>query len=171
MAKEFQAKEFIWSFDVDGESIPWKCVVEEEECVFFEGEREICRRKIQKKKRKKGVLQIDSSVDLFGKQTPFQLENGIPYLKIDGKWKISYTTMEDRIEGQIRGTKIQCLGLFLLGLFLAGFSVYQYFFGGGFNGMPLAPILAALCIFISASMLANLKNEMEDIGHEFTWKI
>ena len=84
MAKEFQAKEFIWSFDVDEESIPWKCVVEEEECVFFEGEKEICRRKIQKKKRKKGVLQIDSSVDLFGKHTPFQLEYGIPYLMIDG---------------------------------------------------------------------------------------
>ena len=78
MAKEFQAKEFIWSFDVDEESIPWKCVVQEEECVFFEGEKEICRRKIQEKKRKKGVLQIDSSVDLFGSKLPSSWKTAFP---------------------------------------------------------------------------------------------
>ena len=62
------------------------------------------------------------------------------------------------------------MSVILLGVFLALFSVYQYVFGGGFGGMPLAPILGALCIFIAVSMVANLKNEMEQLGREFSWK-
>ena len=80
------------------------------------------------------------------------------------------TTMEERIESHIRNTKIQCLGLVLLGLFLGGFSLWQYF-TTGFNSLLIVPILAALSIFISISMSANLHSEMEQIGREFSWRL
>ena len=120
-------KEFVWSMVVDGESKPWICRVDETECVIIEDGQETQRIVIGNPEKKVGILQIDCEVEVYGLSCGFQLENGIPYIKMDGKWKMSETTMKDRqdkfVKTQYLGGMIQfaigvalCLGVFVLQL-------------------------------------------------------
>ena len=111
-------KEFVWSMTVDEESKHWICRVDETECVIIEDGQETQRIKIENSEKKVGVLQIDDQIDVYGMTCPFQLENGIPYIKLEGRWKMSETTMKDRQDkyllNQSLAGMIQCgMGLAL----------------------------------------------------------
>ena len=94
-------KEFIWNLDINGEEKIWKCLVKEDECITYEGDVERKHLKVMDPTRKEKVLQIDTVTVVYGEQTDFQLENGIPYIKIDGHWKMSDTTREDRLQATV----------------------------------------------------------------------
>lgn len=100
--KPIEPKEFVWNLDIDGQEKVWKCVVTEKECVTFEGDVECKHLKVMNPVRQEKILQIDTVTTVYGKQTPFQLENGIPYIQIDGKWKMSQTTQADRLEATVK---------------------------------------------------------------------
>lgn len=100
--KPIEPKEFVWNLDIDGQEKVWKCLVTEKECVTFEGDVERKRLKVMNPVRQEKILQIDTVTTVYGKQTPFQLENGIPYIQIDGKWKMSQTTQADRLEATVK---------------------------------------------------------------------
>jgi len=109
------SKEYVWSMTVDGEEMPWICRVDDGECVIIEDGQEIQRIKIDNPEKKVGVLQIDGEVTIFGMTVPFQLENGIPYIKMEGKWKMSETTMKDRQDKYMKNQMIGGLCQMLLG--------------------------------------------------------
>ncbi len=98
----WEPKEYVWNLDIDGQEKVWKCLVTEKECVTFEGDVERKHLKVMNPVRQEKVLQIDTITTVYGKQTPFQLENGIPYIQIDGKWKMSQTTQADRLEATVK---------------------------------------------------------------------
>ena len=100
--KPIEPKEFVWNLDIDGQEKVWKCLVTEKECVTFEGDVECKHLKVMNPVRQEKILQIDTVTTIYGKQTPFQLENGIPYIQIDGKWKMSQTTQADRLEATVK---------------------------------------------------------------------
>lgn len=100
--KPIEPKEFVWNLDIDGQEKVWKCLVTEKECVTFEGNVECKHLKVMNPVRQEKILQIDTITTVYGKQTPFQLENGIPYIQIDGKWKMSQTTQADRLEATVK---------------------------------------------------------------------
>lgn len=100
--KPIEPKEFVWNLDIDGQEKVWKCLVTEKECVTFEGDVECKHLKVMNPVRQEKILQIDTVTTVYGKQTPFQLENGIPYIQIDGKWKMSQTTQADRLEATVK---------------------------------------------------------------------
>ena len=100
--KPIEPKEFVWNLDIDGQEKVWKCLVTEKECVTFEGDVECKHLKVMNPVRQEKILQIDTITTVYGKQTPFQLENGIPYIQIDGKWKMSQTTQADRLEATVK---------------------------------------------------------------------
>ncbi len=100
--KPIEPKEFVWNLDIDGQEKVWKCLVTEKECVTFEGDVERKHLKVMNPVRQEKILQIDTITTVYGKQTPFQLENGIPYIQIDGKWKMSQTTQADRLEATVK---------------------------------------------------------------------
>ena len=100
--KPIEPKEFVWNLDIDGQEKVWKCLVTEKECVTFEGDVERKHLKVMNPVRQEKILQIDTVTTVYGKQTPFQLENGIPYIQIDGKWKMSQTTQADRLEATVK---------------------------------------------------------------------
>ena len=100
--KPIEPKEFVWNLDIDGQEKVWKCLVTEKECVTFEGNVECKHLKVMNPVRQEKILQIDTVTTVYGKQTPFQLENGIPYIQIDGKWKMSQTTQADRLEATVK---------------------------------------------------------------------
>lgn len=100
--KTYPPKEFVWTLELDGEEKIWKCVVGDTECVTYEGDVEKKHLKIMNPERKQKVLQIDTTTVVYGRQTPFQLENGVPYIQIDGEWTKSDTSIEDRLNATIQ---------------------------------------------------------------------
>ena len=99
--KTYPPKEFVWTLELDGEEKIWRCVVGDTECVTYEGDVEKKHLKIMTPERKQKVLQIDTTTVVYGRQTPFQLENGVPYIQIDGEWIKSDTSIEDRLNATI----------------------------------------------------------------------
>lgn len=99
-------KEYNWSLTVDGASHSWVCGVTDTYCVFFEDGQERGRLDIRNPEKKQGILQIDESIEVFGEKFDFQLENGIPYLRIDGRWAMSETTMLARQEKMLYNQKV-----------------------------------------------------------------
>ena len=83
--------EHIFRLDYDGVIKIWKCVVGEDEVVTYEGDKECKHLKIMNKERAPQVLQIDTVTAIYGEQIPFQLENGFPFLKLQGEWVSSDT--------------------------------------------------------------------------------
>ena len=77
-------------------------MVGDTECVTYEGDVEKKHLKIMNPERKQKVLQIDTTTVVYGRQTPFQLENGVPYIQIDGEWIKSDTSIEDRLNATIQ---------------------------------------------------------------------
>lgn len=100
--KTYPPKEFVWTLELDGEEKIWKCVVGDTEYVTYEGDVEKKHLKIMNPERKQKVLQIDTTTVVYGRQTPFQLENGVPYIQIDGEWIKSDTSIEDRLNATIQ---------------------------------------------------------------------
>lgn len=112
--------EFIWSMEVDGTERVWKCVVTDKQCIFYEENEETGRMPIANPQKKQGVLQIDDKVTVFGKKCPFQLENGIPYVKITDRWVMSDTTMKARAHKMMYNQKVgglvQMLGALVIAI-------------------------------------------------------
>lgn len=100
--KTWEPKEYVWNLDIDGQEKRWKCLVTEHECITYEGDVERKHLKVMNPVRQEKVLQIDTITTVYGKQTPFQLENGIPYIQLDGKWVMSQTTQADRLEAAVK---------------------------------------------------------------------
>ena len=95
------SNEHIFSLDYDGVIKEWKCVVLEEEVVTYEnGNEEKKHLKIMDKTRAPQVLQIDTVTSIYGELIPFQLENGVPFIKLEGEWVPSDTFTEAKRNAQ-----------------------------------------------------------------------
>lgn len=164
-------KMYVWELEVDGQLVEWKCFVGENECITYEGDKECKHLKILDKTQKQGVLQIDCETRVWDEILPFQLENGIPYIKLEGKWTSSDTTKEDRLQAQIRMVKKRALAMCGLGVVFIIWCVVQYLIEGTLGEWPMAPVLAIFCFTAAAMNMVQLKNELEAMGRTFTWKL
>lgn len=169
-------KMYEWNLEVDGQLVSWKCFVGEDECITYEGDRECKRLKIVDKTQAPGVLQIDCETRVWDDIVPFQLENGVPYIKILGedgkqKWIMSDTTKEDRLQAQIRKVKKEAYMYFGIGVLVVLFGVAQYLIKGTLGEWPIAPILATMFFVAGALNLIRLRNELSDMGRQFSFKL
>lgn len=96
------SNEHIFSLDYDGVIKKWKCVVLENEVVTYEGDEEKKHLKIMNKERAPQVLQIDTVTSIYGEQIPFQLENGVPFIKLEGEWVPSDTFTQAKREAAVK---------------------------------------------------------------------
>lgn len=67
------------------------------------------------------ALWIDEVIEVRGRRVRFQLEKGVPYLQLDGKWVASDTTIAERkielLEGEKRSSRmLATIGVFLIAL-------------------------------------------------------
>ena len=62
------------------------------------------------------MIQLDTVAQVFDEKLPLQVENGIPFLKMDGVWECSDTTDEDRLQANILKYKKDSLRYGLLGV-------------------------------------------------------
>lgn len=165
------SREYVFTLEVDDEEVLWKCVVGEDEVVTYEGDVECKHLKITNPEKKVGVMQIDCVTKVYDEILPFQLENGIPFIKVEGKWLASDTTQEDRLQARLVKYKKESLYSALAGAaLLIGYLIYVLVTGTT-GEWPMAPIMGIFFFSTSAMTMVRLKNEMEAMGRTFDWKL
>ena len=169
-------KEYIWDLEVENDMHEFKVFVGEDECITYEDGVESKHLKIMDKTQMQGVLQIDCKTKVFDEITDFQLENGIPYIKVENdegprKWRMSDTTREDRIQHQIKKVKKEAYVAWACGLVFVLWCVIQFAVTGTLGEWPIAPVFACFCILTGFINMIRLKNELEAMGRPFSWKL
>ena len=169
-------KEYIWDLEVDNDMHEFKVFVGEDECITYEDGVECKRLKIMDKTQMEGLLQIDCKTKVFDEITDFQLENGIPYLKLeddegDHRWFMSDTTREDRLQAKIRQLKREAYGYAIIGLIFFAIALVQRLITGHFDEVLMMPMLGVFCFACCGMQLVRLKNELNAMGRKFSLKI
>lgn len=168
-------KMYEWEIDVDGEIRIWKCFVGVDECITYEGNRECERFKIDNLVQKQGVLQIDREVKVYDDNAPFQLENGVPYIKLiddEGnlKWIKSDTTMADHLRIKSNRVKQEAyvtigLGIVMLVMTLVLAILHKL------GEWSILPALGLFLIATGGMNMIRLRRELEAMGETFSWKL
>ena len=156
----WEPKEYVWYLDIDGQEKIWKCLVTEKECVTFEGDTEIQRLEIENPIRKEKVLQIDSVATVYGRDLPFQLENGIPYIHIDGNWKMSQTTREDRLEAAVKMHQRNSKMEFFAGLAFFLVAIGKKLITGELGGWWMLNVFGVFLWTSAIMRMLRLRNEL-----------
>lgn len=164
-------KEYVWELEVDDQLHTYKVFVGEDECITYEDDVECKHLKIMDKTQQEGLLQIDCKTKVLDEILPFQLENGIPYIKVEGRWTASDTTKEDRLQEKIRMYKKQSLAMCAVGACLLLYTLIEYLVTGTLSDWDFAPILGLFFFAAAAMTMVRLKNEVEAMGRKFTWKL
>ena len=169
-------KEYVWTLEVENDMHEYKVFVGENECITYEDGVECKRLKIMNKVQMQGVLQIDCQTKVFDEITDFQLENGIPYIKLedeegDRKWFKSDTTKEDELQSRIRSVKKESYFYALMGVGFFIWALLQKLITGHFDEVFMVPMMGIFCFTCCGMQLVRLKNELEAMGRKFTWKI
>lgn len=180
MAKKKQEmvvnKMYVWDIEVDGKDYEWKCFVGIDECITYGNGRELERMKIENMTQKQGVLQIDREVQVGDERVPFQLENGVPYIKLledDGerRWIKSDTTIQDAITIRSRQVKKEAYTMAVVGIAILLYCLVEYFVQGQLSEWNFFPMIAAIMLIAAAMNLVRLRNELMAMGQPFTWKL
>ena len=170
-------KMYVWDLEVEGKDLEWKCFVGIDECITYENGRECQRMKIENMRQAQGVVQIDTEVKVGDEMVPFQLENGIPYIKLmddeagERKWKMSETTWDDRLNAQSRTVKKEAYLMVGIGLVMVGISLVDYLMDFKIADMNFCPLMSVIFMTAGAVNLVKLKNELDQLGRKFTWKL
>ncbi len=169
-------KEYIWDLEVDNDMHEFKVFVGEDECITYADGVECKHLKIMDKRQMEGLLQIDCETRVLDEITGFQLENGIPYIKIENedgelRWCMSDTTREDRLQEKIKILKKESYGYALMGVFFFAVAILIQIVEGSQGDVPIWPIMGIMCFTGSAMQMVRLKNELEAMGRKFSWKL
>lgn len=164
-------KEYIWKLEVDEEIHEYKVFLGENECITYADGVECKHLKIMDKRQMQGVLQINCETLVLDEVVPFQLENGIPYVKLNGEWIMSDTTLEDRIQARIVQVKKQTYLTAAIGVFAVLYGLIPVLFPGKVIEWPAAPFLGAFCIVCAVLQMFRLKQEVQAKGMKFSWKL
>ena len=155
--------EFIWTLKVDEEEHIFKCVVLENECVTYEDDVEHKHLKITNPVKKQNVLQIDTVTSVFGEQMPFQLENGVPYLQIDGKWKMSATSYAARQEKRIKDQKLIALLQLGIGAACCIACLIRYLIQSTMGSWFILLIIGSIMIVTGIAQYVDLRNVEKEL--------
>ena len=169
-------KEYIWNLEVDNDMHEYKVFVGEDECITYEDGVESKHLKIMDKTQMQGLLQIDCKTKVFDEITDFQLENGVPYIKLEDeegeyKWVSSDTTKEDRLQAKIRQLKREAYGYVIIGLIFCAIALGQKILTGHFDEVFMMPMLGIFSFACFGMQMIRLKNELSAMGRPFSWKL
>lgn len=153
-------KEYSWLLAIDGEEKLFKCLVTETEVITYEGDQEHKHLKITDPTCMEGVLQIDTATKIYGQMVDFQLERFIPYIKLEGKWTMSDTTEDDRLQEQIAIYKKQSLQETIVGIACEIVVLVKKLIVGEIGDWWMLNIFGILFIASALMRLVRLKNEV-----------
>jgi len=169
-------KEYIWELEVDDELHEFKVFVGEDECITYADGVECKRLKIMEKKQMEGLLQIDCETRVLDEVTGFQLEAGIPYIKLENEdgeyqWTISDTTREDRLQDKVRLLKKEAYFYAGVGVLFLLVMAIEWITNGHMDAWSIWPVMSIFFFSGSALQMVRIKNELEAMGRTFSWKL
>lgn len=169
-------KDYIWELEVDGELHEFKVFVGEDECITYADGVECKRLKIMDKRQMEGLLQIDCKTRVLDEVTDFQLENGIPYIKVededgDLRWTMSDTTREDRLQQKVRLLKKEAYIYAGVGLLFFIITFVEFFTTGSFGEWGIWPIMGVFFTAGAGLQMVRLRGELEAMGRTFSWRL
>ncbi len=166
MTKEYI---FTMSFD-DGDYFKeWKCVISDDKCVTYAEGVQCETFRLDTSERKPHVIQLDTQAKVFDEVLPLQVENGMPFLMMDGRWVCSDTTDEDRMVANIRKYKKESYVYALIGILLiiAHFVDKKYF--GIMTEIPIFLVMGIFSISSGGFTMVRLHLELRDMGKKLDW--
>lgn len=162
-------KEYIFTLEVEDEEVIWKCVISEDKCVTYEGDNKCEEFKLTTRDRKPHVLQLDTKAKVYDDVLPLQVENGMPFLKIEGSWVASDTTEEERIQANVLKYKKESYLIAGVGVAILVYYLVDVLITGSFGEWPIAPVLGIFCLGAAAFTLVRVRNELDAMGRKFDW--
>lgn len=156
-------KEYVWALDIDGEDKIFKCLVTETEVITYEDGVEHKHLKIMDPTCLEGTLQIDTVTKVYGDMVDFQLERFIPYIKLEGKWVMSDTTREDRMQEQIAIHKKNAKAQILSGVGCLLVSLIKKLVTGELGDWWMLNVFGIFFVASGVMLLVRLRNEINAI--------
>lgn len=157
------SNEHIFKIDYDGVIKTWKCVVMEDEVVTYEGGEEKKHLKITNRERAPRVLQIDTVTTIYGEQIPFQLENGVPFIKLEGEWVPSETFREAKQQAAVKMYKRYSLQETIAGVVCFVIVLAIKLLTGDIGDWWMLTVFGVFFCASAAMRMARLHNELQAI--------
>lgn len=153
------SKEYIWGADVEGERTEFKVIVEDGVCLTYEGG-ELTNRLPYTVPEEADKMWIDEVIQVWGKNCRFQLDKGVPYLQMDGKWTASDTTTDERMQKIARTQKLSGVVQAVMGLALCLVCVIIYLVkAGDIGNWWFTAIVGSIMIVTGILQYRNVKKE------------
>lgn len=156
-------KEYVWTLIIEDEEHEYKCLVTETEVVTYEDGVEHKHLKIMDPTCMEGVLQIDTQTRIFGDMVEFQLERFIPYIRLEGRWVMSDTTENDRMQEQIAIYKKQSLQETITGIACLLVVLAKQLISGDIEDWWILTVFGVFFISSAGMRMIRLKNEINAI--------
>ena len=158
------SREFIWELEVGEAFEIFKCVVDDREVVTYENSEEKERLKITVPVKKAGVVQLNARIRIFGELIPLRLENDTPCLMLDGKWIVSDTTRQDRLEKAIRTRRRNMLLELCFGVVMLVICAVGHITKSPPARMILPFIIGIVLVYAGAAACLRLKRDLADFA-------
>lgn len=155
------SNEHIFRLDYEGEIKIWKCVVLEDEVVTYEGNVEKKHLKIMNKERAPQVLQIDTVTTIYDEQVPFQLENGFPFIKLQGEWVSSDTFDVAKRNAAAKMYRRQSLYQLAIGIAILLAMLVYWLIRGNQGDLWIFTVFGIFFICSAAFTMVRVHNELE----------
>lgn len=162
-------KEYIFTLEVEDEEVIWRCIVSDDKCVTYEGEVKCEEFTLTTSERKPHILQLDTKAKVYDEVLPLQVENGMPFIKIEGRWVASDTTEEDRIQANVLKYKKESYMIGGVGVAMLIYFLIDVIIAGGVKDWPIAPVLGIFCLSAAAYNMVRLRNELDAMGRKLDW--
>ena len=153
-------KEYVWELEVEGKTREYKVLVTEESVTTYEDGVEHKHLKITDYTCMEGVLQIDCETKIFGELVPFQLERFIPYIKLEGRWIMSDTTRDDRMQQQIAIYRKQSKQECIVGILCLVFISIVWLVKGSMGDLWMLSVFGIFFLSSAGMRMVRLKNEL-----------
>lgn len=150
----------VFSLEYDGVIKKWNCVVLEDEVVTYERSKETGRIKLNTKERAPHVLQVDTVVNIYGEEIPFQVENGYPFIQLEGEWVASDTFTEAKREAAIRMHKRSSRQEAIAGGILLGAMAVIWAVTGSLDDWWILSVFGIFMLSSAGFRMVRLRNEL-----------
>ena len=150
------SKEFVWELELEDDYKLFKCVVGDKEVITYEGDVEKKHLKITNPVKKIGVLQIDTTTRIYGDMVPFRMENDTPYLLLDGKWIMSDTTRDERLETAVHTHRRNSIIELCIGVLLLLACVVMYVWKRSLDSLSMLIAIGFMLVFAGISTMVLL---------------
>lgn len=150
----------IFSIDYDGVIKKWNCVVLENEVVAYERSKETARIKLTNQTVAPHVIQLDTVVNIYGEEIPFQVENGYPFIKLEGEWVASDTFTEAKREAAVKMYQRNSKQEAIVGVLLLMAMAVIWLIQGDMGDWWILAVFGIFFLSSAAYRLVRLRNEL-----------